>query len=44
MIGIGNVLRHEYHDISDRVIWNVVQEHLPPLKLAIEAIDSVLVE
>lgn len=29
---IGNVLRHEYHAVSDRVIWNVVKEHLPPLE------------
>jgi uncharacterized protein with HEPN domain len=25
--GIGNVLRHEYHRVSDTVVWNVVQEH-----------------
>lgn len=42
--GIGNVLRHEYHRVSDTVIWNVVQEHLPPLKLAILAIDADLME
>ena len=42
--GIGNVLRHEYHRVSDTVIWNVVQEHLPPLKLAVLAIDAALVE
>jgi len=33
--GIGNVLRHEYHRVSDTIIWNVVQNHLPPLKAAI---------
>ncbi len=26
IMGIGNVLRHEYHRVSDTVIWNVVQE------------------
>src|SRR5690348_4646955 len=27
--GIGNVLRHEYHSISDRVIWGIVRDELP---------------
>ena len=44
VMGIGNVLRHEYHDISDRVIWNVVQQHLPPLKAAVEALSRGLQE
>ena len=38
--GIGNVLRHEYHTISDKVIWDVVQAELPLLKTAIEAIAA----
>jgi uncharacterized protein with HEPN domain len=38
--GIGNVLRHEYHTISDKVIWDVVQAELPPLKTAIAAIAA----
>ena len=36
--GIGSVLRHEYHTISDKVIWDVVQADLPLLKAAVEAI------
>jgi uncharacterized protein with HEPN domain len=40
--GIGNVLRHEYHTISDKIIWDVVVLELPPLKLAVEAIDAGL--
>ena len=39
---IGNFLRHEYHSISDKVIWDVVQVDLPPLKAAIDAIASEL--
>jgi uncharacterized protein with HEPN domain len=35
IMGIGNVLRHEYHRISGPLIWNVVQERLPAV-LAIE--------
>jgi uncharacterized protein with HEPN domain len=40
--GIGNVLRHEYHRVSDTLIWNVVQEYLPQLKVAISAIEAEL--
>lgn len=36
--GIGNVLRHEYHGLSDPVIWGVVLDELPRLKEALEAI------
>ena len=39
---IGNFLRHEYHTISDKVIWDVVQSDLPPLKSAIDAIAASL--
>ncbi|MHB8886715.1 MAG: HepT-like ribonuclease domain-containing protein [Methylovirgula sp.] len=35
---IGNVLRHEYHALSDRIIWNVVIDELPKLKIAILSI------
>jgi len=28
--GIGNVLRHNYHTISNKIIWDVVQADLPP--------------
>ena len=44
ILGIGNVLRHEYHRISDRVIWNVVQVHLAPLTSAVLAIQAELDE
>jgi uncharacterized protein with HEPN domain len=40
--GIGSVLRHEYHRISDKVVWAVVVERLPPLKAAIEAMEASL--
>jgi uncharacterized protein with HEPN domain len=40
--GIGSVLRHEYHRISDKVIWAVVVERLPPLKAAIELMEASL--
>lgn len=37
---IGNVLRHEYHAISDRLIWNVIVDELPHLKAAILTIKD----
>jgi uncharacterized protein with HEPN domain len=33
--GIGNVLRHEYQIVSDPIVWNIVQEHLPALEAAV---------
>ncbi|MEB2847076.1 HepT-like ribonuclease domain-containing protein [Endobacterium cereale] len=38
--GIGNVLRHEYHGLSDRIIWAVIEDELPRLRIAIEAIQQ----
>ena len=37
---IGNVLRHQYEAVSDRILWNVVVDELPLLKLAVEALGS----
>jgi uncharacterized protein with HEPN domain len=36
--GIGNVLRHDYEGLSNRLIGNVVVDELPRLKAAIQAI------
>jgi uncharacterized protein with HEPN domain len=38
VMGIGNVLRHEYQGLSDAIIWGVVVDEIPKLKLAIESI------
>jgi uncharacterized protein with HEPN domain len=38
--GIGNVLRHDYDGLSNRILWNVVEDELPKLRRAIEAIRS----
>jgi uncharacterized protein with HEPN domain len=42
--GIGNVLRHEYSGLSDRIIWNVLVDELPRLKEAVEAIATEVSE
>ena len=35
--GIGNILRHGYDSLDHAVIWGVVENDLPPLKAAAEA-------
>ena len=32
----GNIYRHEYHSINDRMIWKTLTDRLPPLKRAIK--------
>jgi uncharacterized protein with HEPN domain len=44
IVGIGNVLRHEYYPISNAIIWKVIRDDLPPLKAAVEAIAASLRE
>ncbi|MET3582212.1 uncharacterized protein with HEPN domain [Mesorhizobium robiniae] len=36
--GIGDILRHEYHKTSDAIVWTVVTDSLPSLRLAVERI------
>jgi uncharacterized protein with HEPN domain len=36
MIDFGNVLRHAYHTTKADLVWNIVQDHLPPLKSFVE--------
>jgi uncharacterized protein with HEPN domain len=31
IIGIGNVLRHDYQHLDDRRVWDIVAVHLPQL-------------
>jgi uncharacterized protein with HEPN domain len=38
--GIGNVLRHEYAGLSNTILWGVIQDELPRLRLAITALTS----
>jgi uncharacterized protein with HEPN domain len=36
IIGIGNVLRHEYQHVDDRRLWDAATVHLPELRPVIE--------
>ena len=39
---IGNVLRHGYDDVDDRIMWGVVTDDLAALKVAVERmIDEI---
>jgi uncharacterized protein with HEPN domain len=40
--GIGNVLRHDYEDVADEIVWNVVRLNLPPLQKAVTAMLAAL--
>lgn len=37
---IGNILRHEYERVDPRVLWDIVQNRLPPLREAVHALIS----
>jgi uncharacterized protein with HEPN domain len=42
--GIGNILRHEYQHVDQRIIWNAVKNELPPLKQALLALQEELAD
>ena len=44
IVGIGNVLRDEYHRVSDATVWNVVPRHLALLRDAVVHFDATLGE
>jgi uncharacterized protein with HEPN domain len=40
--GVGNVLRHDYENISSRVIWDIIVHHLDGLEAAVRRLlDTV---
>lgn len=44
ILGIGNVLRHEYRDVAVEVIYEVAVNHLTALRAAVIAIEAGLDE
>ncbi len=44
IVGIGNVLRHDYREVADRVIFGITEGDLSVLKAAILAIEAGLDE
>lgn len=42
IIGIGNIVRHEYQHIDDRRLWEIVTVHLPRLRPVVMAMIAQL--
>lgn len=38
--GMGNVLRHGYHKVEDRIVWDTVKFDLPLLKACVDRVLS----
>ena len=36
MIDFGNLLRHAYHTTNVNIVWDIIQNQLPPLKSFVE--------
>ncbi|MCL6706221.1 DUF86 domain-containing protein [Pseudomonas sp. R2.Fl] len=41
---IGNILRHEYHGLSGKIIWGVITDELPNIRIAVKALQTQLDE
>jgi uncharacterized protein with HEPN domain len=39
---IGNVFRHEYHNIAARIVWDTVRLHLAPLEAVVRTMQDEL--
>ena len=39
---IGNIFRHEYHNVAARIVWDTVRLHLPQLHAVVNAIGAEL--
>jgi uncharacterized protein with HEPN domain len=37
MADAGNVYRHDYEDVAAQLVWDTLQQSLPPLKVVVEA-------
>lgn len=42
VVGMRNILIHDYEGIDDARVWNVIMEHLEPLKKAVESMIKEL--
>ena len=40
--GIGNIFRHEYHNVAARIVWDTVRVHLSHLQAAARLIEAEL--
>lgn len=42
MAGAGNVYRRDYEDVAVSLVWVVLQDHLPPLRIMVELELAIL--
>jgi uncharacterized protein with HEPN domain len=40
MYDFGNRLRHAYHNVDATIVWNIIEDDLPPLKAFVTQIIS----
>jgi uncharacterized protein with HEPN domain len=40
IIGIGNILRHEYERVDPAIMWDIVQNHIPSMQVVIARMIS----
>ena len=40
--GMGNILRHSYHRVDDKIVWSTVKEDLPELREIVEKLLRAL--
>jgi uncharacterized protein with HEPN domain len=40
-MGMGNILRHGYHKVDDKIVWDTVKIDLPALREAVSSAISV---
>lgn len=44
IIGIGNLLRHEYERVDTMIMWDIARNHLPPMLITIRQMIAALDE
>ena len=42
VIGLRNIISHEYANIDYDIIWTVIEKHLPPLKETVKIVTRNL--
>ena len=42
VVGMGNKLRHDYHNVVVQIVWDTVKIDLPPLEIVVRAIKAEL--
>ena len=38
LIGLRNIMAHNYEDIIDHIVWTIIQDEIPEIKAYLESI------